>query len=67
MYDGNIVGYWISDKKRQKFNWSEFEDACKNEGLILKKVLVFIITLLKKESKISNAYILLVILCFLLD
>lgn len=33
-----IVGYWISEKKRQKFNWEEFHEQCAKEGLLLKMV-----------------------------
>ncbi|KAK0163044.1 hypothetical protein PV327_006755 [Microctonus hyperodae] len=33
-----VIGYWISEKKRQKFNWNEFENICANEGFLLKQI-----------------------------
>ncbi|XP_031788759.1 inositol-tetrakisphosphate 1-kinase isoform X1 [Nasonia vitripennis] len=33
-----VIGYWISEKKRQKFNWTEFEDVCAKEGFLLKMI-----------------------------
>ncbi|XP_014235928.1 inositol-tetrakisphosphate 1-kinase-like [Trichogramma pretiosum] len=35
---GIVIGYWISDKKRQKFDWHKFEELCDKEGFILKKI-----------------------------
>ncbi|XP_012264305.1 inositol-tetrakisphosphate 1-kinase-like [Athalia rosae] len=33
-----IIGYWISEKKRQKLNWSDFQTVCARNGFILKMV-----------------------------
>lgn len=51
-----IIGYWIAEKKRQKFNWPELERMCENEGIILKPVStnwknrIFKIIVLAKKS-----------------
>lgn len=33
-----IIGYWMSEKKTQKLNWSEFKFVCKKHGFDLIKV-----------------------------
>lgn len=33
-----VIGYWMSDKKRQKLNWSEFRNVCKKHGYDLIKL-----------------------------
>lgn len=33
-----IIGYWMSEKKTQKLNWSEFRFVCKKYGFDLIKV-----------------------------
>lgn len=38
MCDKCVIGYWVPEKKRQKFNWNEFEDVCESEGFQLKMV-----------------------------
>ncbi|XP_058804634.1 inositol-tetrakisphosphate 1-kinase-like [Phymastichus coffea] len=34
----NVIGYWISEKKRQKFNWEEFHEEFAKKGLLLKLI-----------------------------
>ncbi|XP_049768589.1 inositol-tetrakisphosphate 1-kinase-like [Schistocerca cancellata] len=34
----NIIGYWMSEKKRQKLNWTEFGTTCKRHGFDLVKL-----------------------------
>lgn len=36
--DRKVIGYWISDKKRQKLNWPEFQRVCAKNGFTLKMV-----------------------------
>ncbi|XP_043472979.1 inositol-tetrakisphosphate 1-kinase-like isoform X1 [Leptopilina heterotoma] len=36
MCSTKVIGYWISEKKRQKFNWLEFQNICKRDGFSLK-------------------------------
>lgn len=38
MSDKSVIGYWISEKKRQKFNCNDFHNVCAKEGLVLKQV-----------------------------
>lgn len=38
MCDKYIIGYSISEKKRQKFNWNDFYNVCETEGFLLKMV-----------------------------
>ncbi|XP_059480936.1 inositol-tetrakisphosphate 1-kinase-like isoform X2 [Neocloeon triangulifer] len=33
-----VIGYWMSEKKSQKLNWSEFASVCKENGLELVKL-----------------------------
>ncbi|XP_065215327.1 inositol-tetrakisphosphate 1-kinase-like isoform X2 [Planococcus citri] len=33
-----IIGYWMSERKRQKLNWQEFGNVCRNEGFELVKI-----------------------------
>ncbi|XP_067011901.1 inositol-tetrakisphosphate 1-kinase isoform X2 [Anabrus simplex] len=33
-----VIGYWMSEKKRQKLNWSEFGCVCKKNGYDLVKL-----------------------------
>lgn len=33
-----VIGYWMSEKKRQKLNWSEFRNVCKKHGYDLIKL-----------------------------
>ncbi|XP_044006485.1 inositol-tetrakisphosphate 1-kinase-like isoform X2 [Aphidius gifuensis] len=33
-----IIGYWMTERKKQKINWNDFEVLCENEGFILKSV-----------------------------
>lgn len=35
-----IIGYWMTERKKQKINWNEFEVLCENEGFILKSVII---------------------------
>ncbi|XP_076547030.1 inositol-tetrakisphosphate 1-kinase [Osmia lignaria lignaria] len=39
MCDKYIIGYSISEKKRQKFNWNDFYNVCESEGFLLKMFL----------------------------
>ncbi|XP_046625261.1 inositol-tetrakisphosphate 1-kinase-like [Neodiprion virginianus] len=36
--DRKVIGFWISEKKRQKLNWSEFERVCAKNGFTLRMV-----------------------------
>ncbi|KAL0120179.1 hypothetical protein PUN28_008081 [Cardiocondyla obscurior] len=36
--DKCVIGYWVSEKKRQKFNWTDFEAICEVEGFRLKMI-----------------------------
>ncbi|XP_033331613.2 inositol-tetrakisphosphate 1-kinase [Megalopta genalis] len=36
MCEKYTIGYWISEKKRQKFNWNHFYNLCEAEGFQLK-------------------------------
>lgn len=38
MCDKYVIGYSISEKKRQKFNCNDFYAVCESEGLLLKMV-----------------------------
>lgn len=38
MCDKYVIGYSISEKKRQKFNWNDFCSVCESEGFLLKMV-----------------------------
>lgn len=38
MSDKNVIGYSISEKKRQKFNWNDFCSVCESEGFLLKMI-----------------------------
>lgn len=38
MYDKCVIGYWVPERKRQKFNWADFENICESEGFRLKMV-----------------------------
>ncbi|EZA62042.1 Inositol-tetrakisphosphate 1-kinase [Ooceraea biroi] len=38
MCDKCVIGYWVPEKKRQKFNWTDFENACESEGFQLKMI-----------------------------
>lgn len=38
MCDKYVIGYWISEKKRQKFNWNDFCNLCEAKGFLLKMV-----------------------------
>jgi hypothetical protein len=38
MCDKYVIGYWMPEKKRQKFNWTDFENVCKSVGFQLKMV-----------------------------
>ncbi|KZC11308.1 Inositol-tetrakisphosphate 1-kinase, partial [Dufourea novaeangliae] len=38
MCDKHVIGYWISEKKRQKFNWNDFYNLCESEGFQLKMI-----------------------------
>jgi len=38
MCDKYVIGYWVPEKKRQKFNWNDFENVCESEGFQLKMV-----------------------------
>ncbi|XP_076247038.1 LOW QUALITY PROTEIN: inositol-tetrakisphosphate 1-kinase [Calliopsis andreniformis] len=38
MCDKYVIGYWISEKKRQKFNWNDFYNICESEGFLLKMI-----------------------------
>ncbi|XP_032687339.1 inositol-tetrakisphosphate 1-kinase-like [Odontomachus brunneus] len=38
MCDKYVIGYWISERKRQKFNWNDFENVCESEGFRLKMI-----------------------------
>lgn len=40
MCDKCVIGYWVPEKKRQKFNWIDFENICESEGFRLKMVSV---------------------------
>ncbi|KAK7789705.1 hypothetical protein R5R35_012307 [Gryllus longicercus] len=35
---GNVIGYWMSEKKRQKLNWMEFGKVCRKHGYELVKL-----------------------------
>lgn len=41
MCDKYVIGYSISEKKRQKFNWNDFCTVCESEGFLLKMVISF--------------------------
>lgn len=34
----NIIGYWMSEKKSQKLNWTEFASVCRAHGYSLVKI-----------------------------
>lgn len=34
----NVIGYWMTEKKRQKLNWSEFGAVCRKHGYELVKL-----------------------------
>ncbi|XP_012278697.1 histone deacetylase 6 isoform X2 [Orussus abietinus] len=34
----NFIGYWLPERKRQKYNWADFENACAERGFILKMI-----------------------------
>lgn len=36
--DRVVIGYWLSEKKRLKFNWSDSQNVCAREGFVLKLV-----------------------------
>lgn len=36
--NNKLIGYWMSDKKTQKLNWTEFAVVCRNHGYELVKV-----------------------------
>lgn len=38
MCDKYVIGYSISEKKRQKFNWNDFCTVCESEGFLLKMI-----------------------------
>lgn len=38
MCEKYVIGYWISEKKRQKFNWNHFHNLCEAEGFQLKMI-----------------------------
>lgn len=38
MCDKYVIGYWVPERKRQKFNWTDFEKVCKTEGFELKLI-----------------------------
>ena len=38
MCDKYVIGYSISEKKRQKFNWNDFYNLCESEGFLLKMI-----------------------------
>ncbi|KOC60339.1 Inositol-tetrakisphosphate 1-kinase [Habropoda laboriosa] len=38
MCDKYVIGYSISEKKRQKFNWNDFYSICESEGFLLKMI-----------------------------
>ncbi|XP_011061395.1 PREDICTED: inositol-tetrakisphosphate 1-kinase-like [Acromyrmex echinatior] len=38
MYDKCVIGYWVPERKRQKFNWTDFENICESEGFRLKMI-----------------------------
>ncbi|KAG7196843.1 hypothetical protein KM043_014007 [Ampulex compressa] len=38
MCEKYVIGYWISEKKRQKFNWEDFSTVCESEGFQLKMI-----------------------------
>lgn len=38
MCDKCVIGYWVPERKRQKFNWTDFENICESEGFRLKMV-----------------------------
>lgn len=38
MCDKYVIGYSISEKKRQKFNWDDFCSVCESEGFQLKMI-----------------------------
>lgn len=38
MCDKYVIGYWVPERKRQKFNWNDFENVCESEGFQLKMV-----------------------------
>ncbi|OAD56337.1 Inositol-tetrakisphosphate 1-kinase, partial [Eufriesea mexicana] len=38
MCDKYVIGYSISEKKRQKFNWNDFCSVCESEGFLLKMI-----------------------------
>ncbi|XP_015587062.1 inositol-tetrakisphosphate 1-kinase isoform X2 [Cephus cinctus] len=33
-----VIGYWISEKKKQKFNWEDFQNVCAKNGFELKMI-----------------------------
>ncbi|XP_018394148.1 PREDICTED: inositol-tetrakisphosphate 1-kinase-like isoform X1 [Cyphomyrmex costatus] len=38
MCDKCVIGYWVPERKRQKFNWTDFENICESEGFRLKMI-----------------------------
>lgn len=38
MCDKCVIGYWVPERKRQKFNWTDFENICESQGFRLKMV-----------------------------
>lgn len=38
MCEKHVIGYWVSEKKRQKFNWNDFHNVCESEGYLLKMI-----------------------------
>ncbi|XP_014242752.1 inositol-tetrakisphosphate 1-kinase-like [Cimex lectularius] len=37
-YPRKVIGYWMSEKKSQKLNWSEFAKVCRDHGFELVKL-----------------------------
>ncbi|XP_014218193.1 inositol-tetrakisphosphate 1-kinase-like [Copidosoma floridanum] len=33
-----VIGYWINEKKRLKYNWDEFREICAREGFAVKMI-----------------------------
>lgn len=42
MEENKIIGYWITERKKQKLSWNDFQKLCAKEGYILKAVNYFL-------------------------
>lgn len=50
MCDKCVIGYWMPERKRQKFNIADFENVCESEGFQLKMVNVFALRVITRRN-----------------